>query len=394
MVRFGRILPLITVFAASAHADPETSPIVDSNYSIELYDGVPLGNSAVVGMGGTAMALAIGTAGTLFNPSAPAVKMTTDTDFWSWDYHLDYLNGTLSNDYDNNGFVRENGTSVLTAGLGFRVWEIAIAGTATQQFAPVEGTVMTPQGPVPVDASILRLQLALAMWVWPIDTAIGVSLVNARFDLVPQCENCDPLFEVSGVGVEAGATWAPASQDFRIGAAFSTPIYGADVKGCDPMVCVGWILPESLVQAWRVAGGGAYRFAESGWNQLVGGHFRDEKSLTVAADVIVTGSTDNAFGLEAFGQHQLQRSGRNVSVGVRAGAEWELLPGRLRLRGGSYWEPSRFIGVPGRLHATAGIEVRVFQFMLWGKPRRGRITLTGDISSSYRNGGLSIGFWH
>ncbi|HEX5062055.1 MAG TPA: hypothetical protein VFV99_21950, partial [Kofleriaceae bacterium] len=76
-MRFGRFLPLVLVFAASrAGADPETSPITNSNYSIELYDGVALGNTAVVGMGGATVALAIGTSGTLFNPSAPAVKPT------------------------------------------------------------------------------------------------------------------------------------------------------------------------------------------------------------------------------------------------------------------------------------------------------------------------------
>jgi len=394
MVQFGRILPFLACLAATAHADPETSPIVDSNYSIELYDGVPLGNSAITGMGGAAMAQAIGTAGTLFNASAPAVKPTTDTDFWSWDYHFDYLNGSLSTDYDNNGFTQEDGTSVLTFGLGARVWEWAIAGTATLQDAPVAATITMPQGEVPLSAQFVRFQLALATWVWPIDTAIGVSFVNDRFAFLPECDGCKPLFEVKGYGAEVGATWAPRGQSFRIGAGLTSPIVGSDATGCDPMDCVGWIVPESIKQAWRVSAGAAYRFADTYWNQLVGGHFRDEKSVTVAADVIVTGSSENSFGLEEFGQHMLQRSGRHTSTSVRGGVEYEWLPGRLRVRGGSYWEPSRFVGVPGRLHATAGIELRVFQFDFIGKPRRGRITVTGDIAQSYRNIGLSIGFWH
>ena len=116
--------------------------------------------------------------------------------------------------------------------------------------------------------------------------------------------------------------------------------------------------------------------------------------MTVAADVIVTGSSDNAYGLEAFGQHELQRSGRHRSLGVRGGAEYEWLPGRLRVRGGSYWEPGRFVGVGGRLHATFGVEVRAFQFWFWGTERRGRISLTADVADHYGNGGLSVGFWH
>src|SRR4026208_2427224 len=127
MVRIGGLALLAMWFATSrAAADPETKPITDSNYSIELYDGVALGNTAMGGMGGATVALAIGTSGTLFNPSASAVKPTTDTDTWSWDYHLDYLNGSLSTDYDKNGFASANaGTSVLTLGFGLRFGEWA-----------------------------------------------------------------------------------------------------------------------------------------------------------------------------------------------------------------------------------------------------------------------------
>src|SRR5438132_2275382 len=102
MGRIGRLLPLVASWAGSAHAD-SLPPITDRNYAIELYDGVALGNTAVVGMGGAAVALAAGSSGTLVNPSAMAVRPTTDTDRWSWDYHIDYLIGSLSSDYDNNG---------------------------------------------------------------------------------------------------------------------------------------------------------------------------------------------------------------------------------------------------------------------------------------------------
>ena len=144
----------------------------------------------------------------------------------------------------------------------------------------------------------------------------------------------------------------------------------------------------------RLSTGAAYRFGPTPWNQLVKGYFRDERAVTVAADVVVTGSTENAYGLEEFGDHMLQRSGRHPSVSVRGGAEWEWKPGRLRLRGGSYWEPGRFVGVSGRLHVTFGIEVRVFEFWFWGRKRRGRISLTADAAQYFSNGGLSVGFWH
>jgi hypothetical protein len=374
-----------------------TSPITDSSYSIELYDGVAIGNAAVVGMGGATVALAIGTAGTLFNPSAPAVKPTTDTDTWSWDYHVDYLVGSLSTDYDNNGFTSENGgTSVLTMGAGIRIGEWGAALTLTTLDAPVAAETMLGSRTVGLAAQTIRGQLAIARWIPRLDTAIGVSFTSGSFAFGPDCAEaeCGDLFDISGTGLELGATWAPRRQSIRLGAALSGPIAGGELAGCDPADCVGWTLPESVVSPVRLATGVAYRWSESDWNQLVGGHFRDEPSLTVAGDVVITGPSENAYGLESFGNHVLQRSGRHTTVSLRGGAEYEWLPGRLRVRAGSYWEPGRFVGVPGRLHATFGIEVRVLQFMFWDKPRRGRITLTSDIAESYRNGGLAIGFWH
>ena len=121
--------------------------------------------------------------------------------------------------------------------------------------------------------------------------------------------------------------------------------------------------------------------------------FRDEHSLTITTDVLVTGDSPNAYGIEAFGLQQLQRSGRHSAISVRGGAEVEALPGRLRLRMGSYWEPERFVDQGGRLHFTFGMELRVFEFWLIGT-RRGRLSFTGDVASRYRNVAVSIGFWH
>ena len=109
--------------------------------------------------------------------------------------------------------------------------------------------------------------------------------------------------------------------------------------------------------------------------------------MTFAADLVITGPSANAYGLDAFGAARARSAPAGTSSwSLRGGAEYEWLPGRLRLRGGSYWEPGRFEGVSGRLHGTFGIEVRVFEFDVWGL-RRGRITLTGDVASRYQNVG-------
>jgi hypothetical protein len=385
-----RVVPWVCLLAGTAHAEP---PITSRDYAIDFYEGAALGGTRQVGMGGTGVASAIGSSGTLLNASAPAIRHTTDTDGWSWDYHFDYLTGSYSSDYDNNGIVLDSDTSgaqLFTSGLSLRIGNWAGAVTSTVQSAPLDGSPA-------LDARAVRLKFALAKYFPAIDTSIGVGIQSVSFQLL--ANDAEPLFDISGTGLLAGATWTPSLQDFRIGVALEGRIDGGEVttESCDPENCMldggpGYILPNRVESSPRLGIGGAYRWAPTRWNQLVESDFRDEQAVTVAADVWVTDRTQNGYGIEKFGMQELQRSGRHVSVGARVGGEVEAIPGRLRLRAGSYWEPERFDTVGGRLHATFGIELRVLEFPFFGR-RRGRIGLTTDIASRFRNIALAIGFW-
>jgi hypothetical protein len=388
-----RVGVVILLMSAPAYAD--YPPVVDRNYAIELYDGVALGNAATIAMGGTSVAYGTGSWGTLQNPSASVVKATTEHGTWSWDYHIDYLNSSLSTDYDNNGIVAAAGgdTTAFTFGLSIREADWAIAGTVSTEQSRIDGA-MTTNGD-DLYSSTTRAQLALAHWIPEAQVAVGGGIVVARFDLTPNDPSADPLFAISGTGIEAGLNWIPQLQSIRLGGSVTTGIDGGKVETttCDPNDCQGYILPNKVVAPWRARVGAAYRIAPSAWNQIVPTDFRDEEALILAADVDVTGASDNAYGLEAFGLHELQPAGTHASVSVRGGAEYECVPGRLRVRAGTYWEPGRFDGVSGRMHGTFGIEVRALAFSLWGH-RRGRLTLTGDVAERYRNVSISIGFWH
>ncbi len=378
----GAAAPACAVGTASA------DPIVDREYAIDLYDGVAIGDTSQVGMGGAGAARVVGSAGTLLNPSAPAVRQTTDNDRWSWDYHLDALTGKYSSDYDNNGTVTDqaSGATLLTGGLALRVGDWAGALTLTVQSAPLEGSDL--------QADAVRAKLVFAKWFPGYDLAVGAGLQSVGFELVPAAGG-DALFGITGAGLLAGVTWLPAMDSFRAGLALESAIVGGDVStsACDPSNCAGYILPREVEAPGRLIVGFSYRWAATAWNQLVPRKFRDERSLTTATDLVVTGRSEDGHGLEAFGMRELQRSGGRIVVSIRAGAELEWLPGRLRVRAGSYWEPGRFEGVGGRVHATFGADVRVFEFRLFG-PRRGRISATADLAVRYRNLALSIGFWH
>lgn len=120
------------------------------------------------------------------------------------------------------------------------------------------------------------------------------------------------------------------------------------------------------------------------------------KYILVSADVLAIGSTADGVGLESFLSQVRQESGKNPSLSFRVGVEGEPIPDRLRLRVGSYLEPSRFMGVRPRLHATMGGDLKLFPFDMFGLVDKFefRVTATLDVAERYRNFGVSVGIWH
>jgi hypothetical protein len=400
MIRLGgAALAAVAAAGRLARADtPVTSPISGRDYAVELYDNVALGNSQTIAMGGAAVANAAGSSGTLINVSAPAVRPTTDRDRWSLDVHFDALSSSLSTDAENSGLVASSdsgGVNSLTAGIALRVGDWAGALTGTLETTQVVGNVpcvARPGCPVALQSDLLRGQVALARWLPRFDLAIGAALDLGEFSL------SDPngqLFAINAVGGEAGATWIPTDRSLRLGVNAQTGLSGGALtaSSCNPLMCDGYILPEQIVAPWLVAVGAAYRIGPTPWNILYPATFRDEHAVTFVADLVVIGSIPNSDGLEAWGFHELQRESEHVGVSPRAGAEYEALPGRLRLRAGTYYEPGLLEGASGRAHVTFGTEVMLFPFSAWGL-RRAQLTLTGDIASRYRNASVSVGFWH
>lgn len=398
-VAMGRRRAVVVAIVVTAAGPLAADPIVDREYSIELYEGVAIGDASLTGMGGAGAARVNGSAGALINASAPAVRRTTDNDSWSWDYHFDFLTGRFSTDYDNNGQVvsEAEGAQLFTAGLALRFGKWSGALTFTQQTSPIDGSERPP-----LLAKTLRGKLVFARWIEDKDLAVGVGIQTVGFAVGPERGN--DLFDLTGGGLIAGATWVPREQSYRAAVELESRIISSEVTpgGCDPNMCLAdpddpnstsFILPNEVESPGRAIVGMAYRWADTPWNRQVQTKFRDELSITMTADLVVSGSSTRGHGIEAFAMQQLQRSGAHVTLSPRAGVEVEALPGRLRLRAGSYWEPERFDGVRGRAHGTFGMELRALEFQLWGV-RRGRLGATFDVARRYRNIGASIGFWH
>lgn len=374
-------------------AAAQGTPITDRDYAIDYYQGPVLGSVRIVGMGGAAVALAEGSASMSANPASPAVRPATSTRDWDWDWHADWLVAGLTTDYDNDGQIRDsslNDAPLVTAGLvgQYREWALGVAGQGMTRVVRLD----TGEH---LESALLLSRAVLAHSFADRRITVGVGLRMANFELeLSNSSGAETLFSIAAMSAEAGVVWRPADRDLRVGAAVALPIVArGDSGGCDPEDCAGYILPREVSVPWEVSAGVAFRRAPTRWNQLVHARWRDERALIVSADVVLTGPTRDGHAFEAFLDKTLLPAGRSASVSVRAGAEYEWVPGWLRVRGGGYWEPGRIAGADGRLHLTAGVEGRIWQFRLWSNRYRPRLALTADLARDYSNLGLSLGLW-
>jgi hypothetical protein len=116
------------------------------------------------------------------------------------------------------------------------------------------------------------------------------------------------------------------------------------------------------------------------------------------SSLMISGSVNNAVGIESMLDRTVQRSGQHVVVSPHVGVETEILPHWLRIRGGSYLEPSRFASNQkgARLHATFGFDQKVFPWDVFGtfpEDTEWRVSGSLDAGRSYLGWGVSIGVW-
>lgn len=119
--------------------------------------------------------------------------------------------------------------------------------------------------------------------------------------------------------------------------------------------------------------------------------------VLVSASVLISGEVDDAVGVESFLARKVQRSGEKISYSPRLGVESEVIPHWLKVRGGSYYEPSRFRGVGGRVHGTFGLDAKLFPWTVFGLFEEGtswRVSGAVDSANRYFGWSASIGVWH
>jgi hypothetical protein len=127
-------------------------------------------------------------------------------------------------------------------------------------------------------------------------------------------------------------------------------------------------------------------FAEVGRNYLL-----------LSASVLISGRVSDAVGVESFLDQRINRSGADVVLSPRVGAEAEIWENRLKARGGTYLEPTRFTTSRPRAHVTLGGDLRLLRwnvFGLWPDDFMWQVGASMDIARRYLAWGISIAGWY
>jgi hypothetical protein len=117
--------------------------------------------------------------------------------------------------------------------------------------------------------------------------------------------------------------------------------------------------------------------------------------LTV--DLWFNGRVDGGVGVESFLAQIVQRSGQQITVSPHIGFESEVWPTRMKIRVGTYLEPSRFSQSSARMHGTFGFDVSLFRwsvFGLWPRDYRWQVTTAFDFARDYGSFSVGIGGWY
>ena len=101
--------------------------------------------------------------------------------------------------------------------------------------------------------------------------------------------------------------------------------------------------------------------------------------------------------MESFLSQTVNRSGQDLVFSPRLGAESEIIPHWLRVRAGTYLEPTRFETSTPRAHYTGGFDVRAFKwnvFGLWPDDYLWRVGVGYDLTRAYSSVSVTIAGWY
>jgi hypothetical protein len=414
--RLGRLAVCVATLAcAGTVAAPGIAQ--EQAETLDAGRGVVSGSTRRIGLGGAFVALADDSEGVAINPASVAVRLPYSFTPWDYGFGVDVAVGAWlpkNNFYNQPSSSAGTGTTALFGsiagnvyyqhlGLGVSAEAQSNAGSRTDEAQGVTTDLAANFGTVHLDMAygFLGGQLLLGA---------GPRFVGMSFD---RHGTGSGLLSKAGVGYAAGVIVKPTVAQYRFAAAFKSPI---DAE----LPAEAGIPPGTFHVPWEVALGFAYQFGRRPFNppfvtaqrlarETAGERDPTPSELEQAEDelyerylrlqrryVLVSGELSLIEGGGQLGfSGQSSHSGPIVSP--RLGLESEIIAHHLRLRAGSYYEPALVPGVGPRVHATGGLDVRLFSWSVFGLIDRfdfWQLSLAADGAREYLNTSFSIGFWH
>jgi hypothetical protein len=393
VLRFARVrcvqvmVGLAWLLLSSPRADATPRPLMASDvFGLDLQHGLVLGSSRLIGMGGAAVGIADGSAAVVANPAAVAARATNSLRTFDWDVHLDLINAN-SGDAGNTGVLASDQTQGTVGGIvQIGPFGLGLESVQVVLNPKTGGELRLAEYDVTFGRSFFDQQWVVAAglrWLQFFELGRDFSQVSAE-----------------GMAVNTGIAYRPQGRSFRFGGMVGLPMTTATQSFPSPLgrnmmpAMTPFVPPQRAAMPTRIAGGVAWRLGPTPWNARVNRPYLDERALVLAADVVVDGTAPAGVSMGAYAGRMFDRSGGDPSVSLHLGAEYECVPGWVRLRAGSYWEPSRIDGRDGRLHGTGGVEVHVLNVGFEQLSYRLRVAVALDASASYQNFGFSLGLWH
>jgi hypothetical protein len=395
-----RAIPLLAFLPLVAVAQA-----FDGSQALDTYTGPVLASGRVTGLAGAYVGIGEGLAGLASNPASIAQRRRHLDRPWDVDglltWYLPQLDDVSRQDLDNDGAVDGAllGRANLQLGAGGQAGRLG-GGILARTW--VAGAGRSSGGRLEI--SIEDVSLAAGWSVWRDAVVVGASITagrgvvrwydaagaeQSRLDYQASSLRLGALWRPRGAPWRLGVTWDPGARATPLGATAAFPV----------PVPTAFLFPWTLsigASAWL--GPNARRYNEPPpfaldvhpeWGEGPVHEPSRRRPVLVSAQLDVVGPAAGAVSLQSAlveGAPALA-SGTRPSLLPRLGAEWESWPDVLRVRGGTYLEPSRTGGGP-RPHGTFGLEVRV---PCW--PWDLQVALGGDVARRLRNVSLSIGWW-
>jgi len=355
-------------------------PIQSNNYQLDLTRTVVTGSTRKIGMGGAIVGLAEGNAAIQDNPAAVAYRPRAFDRPWEFDMVMGALT-TTNDDTDNSGSTSLVYSDHVLADVGV-MGQYQNFGLGTLAQVSAYGSNDLPQNQV---AQFVSGSLASGYTFMDRQLAIGLSINPIGARAQPKDSHDPRSFQLKGFGYGTGVIWHPQRGHWRFGAAYTSPVSSSEnlvVSGTSPVKVGNLIVPNGVMVAGSMAVGTAYE-----WDDFP--LWRNRSAISTCDLRLFGQSPGDANGTGAFLTQTLQPVGQKTIATLHTGLEVEAVPRFLRLRVGTYYEPSRYDGISARAHITGGFELRLTRGNIWGD-RPLAISYAIDEASRYQVHSVSI----